>query len=141
MVLDLSSTLLLSFGLLAVVIGMMAGMFPAVFFSQIKVLQVLKGLPAFRAFRRLTLRKSLIVMQYTFSLMFITATIIGYHQYQSFLAFDLGFDTENVLNIDLQGNKAELLTQKLSALPAVSDNFAINPGDRSWQYLECLIKI
>ncbi|WKN43709.1 ABC transporter permease [Tunicatimonas pelagia] len=120
-VLDLSPTLLLSFGLLAVVIGMMAGVLPAVFFSQIKVLHVLKGLPAFRAFRRVTMRKSLIVTQYTFSLMFITATIIGYHQYQNFLAFDLGFNTENVLNIDLQGNQAELLTQKLAALPAVSE--------------------
>ncbi len=120
-VLNLSPTLLVPFALLAVVIGIMAGVFPALFFSQIKVMQVLKGFPAFRAFRRVTVRKSLIVVQYAFSLMFITATIIGYHQYRSFLAFDLGFDTENVLNIDLQGNKAELLTQKLSALPAVSE--------------------
>ena len=119
-VLDLSPTLILFFCLLAVVIGMMAGVFPAVFFSQIKVMQVLKGLPTFRAFQRVAMRKSLIVIQYAFSLMFITATIICYHQYRSFLAFDLGFDAENVLNIELQGNKAELLTQKLSALPAVS---------------------
>ncbi len=119
--LELSPTLLLYFGLLAVMVGLIAGMFPALFFSQINVLQTLKGLPAFRAFRRITLRKSLIVIQYTFSLVFITATIIGYHQYRSFLTFDLGFDTEDILNIDLQNNKADLLKQKLSALPAVVD--------------------
>ncbi len=119
--LELSVSLLLPFGLLAIVIGIMAGVFPAVFFSQLKVLQVLKGLPAFQAFQRITLRKSLIVIQYVFSLIFITATIIGYYQYRSFLSFDLGFETEHILNVSLQGNDADLLTNKLSEIPAVSN--------------------
>ncbi|MEM9675440.1 MAG: FtsX-like permease family protein, partial [Bacteroidota bacterium] len=119
--LELSVSLLLPFGLLAIVIGIMAGILPAVFFSRLKVLQVLKGLPAFQALQRVTLRKSLIVIQYVFSLIFITTTIIGYYQYRSFLSFDLGFKTEHILNVGLQGNNAELLTNKLSEIPAVSN--------------------
>jgi len=60
-------------------------------------------------------------VQYTFSLIFITATLIGYTQYKNFLRFDLGFTTENVLNIKLQGNKGALLEKELSELPDVRE--------------------
>ncbi len=53
--------------------------------------------------------------------MFIAATIIGYKHYKQVLAFDLGFDTENVLNIRLFGNKADLLKKELSEMPEVKD--------------------
>ena len=66
------------------------------------------------------MRKSLIVFQYVFSLIFITTAVIGYTQYKSFLAFDLGFSTENIVNIRLQGNKGDLLVKKFSELPQVS---------------------
>jgi hypothetical protein len=67
------------------------------------------------------LRKALIVVQYCFSLIFITGTVISYNQYKSFISFDLGFSTENIFNIRLQGNKDDQLVQELSALPAVRD--------------------
>ncbi|MDN5201151.1 ABC transporter permease [Fulvivirgaceae bacterium BMA10] len=118
--LELSGTLIIYFVTLAVLIGLMAGIFPALFFSRIKALQVLKGVSSLRLFQRINMRKSLIVIQYTFSLIFITSTVIVYAQYKNFVSFDLGFSTENILNIKLQGNKAELLIKELSALPAVS---------------------
>ncbi len=45
---------------------------------------------------------------------------MGYKQYKSFLTFDLGFKTENILNIKLQGNQAELLIKALSERPEVT---------------------
>ena len=80
---------------------------------------VLKNLANLRVFRNLNLRKALLVVQYVFSLMFISATVIGYNQYKSFLVFDLGFETENVLNIKMQGNKDELLIKSLNEIPGV----------------------
>lgn len=100
-------------------VGIVAGFLPALFFSRLKALQVLKGTSSIQLFRRVNLRKSLIVVQYTLSLIFITTTVIGYHQYKSFLVFDLGFSTENILNIKLQGNKSELLRKELAEIPAV----------------------
>jgi putative ABC transport system permease protein len=47
-------------------------------------------------------------------------TIMGYKQYKSFLTFDLGFKTENILNIKLQGNRAELLMKALSERPEIT---------------------
>ncbi len=119
--LDLSPKVMLYFVALATAVGIVAGFVPALFFSRIRAIQVLKDVSSLQLFRHVTLRKALIVVQYTFSLMFITATFIGYIQYKNFLRFDLGFTTENVLNIKLQGNKGALLEKELSELPEVRE--------------------
>ncbi|TMM52130.1 FtsX-like permease family protein [Maribacter algarum] len=120
-VMELSPKLIVSFVCLAIIIGIIAGVFPALFFSKIKVLQVLKGSASLQLFKRVNLRKTLIVVQYVFSLIFITTTVIGYAQYKNFISFDLGFDTENILNIELQGNNGDLLAEKLQRIPAIQD--------------------
>jgi ABC-type antimicrobial peptide transport system permease subunit len=118
--LEISTRIILYFIAFAVGVGVMAGFLPALFYSKIKASQVLKDASTLRIFRRLTLRKALIVLQYTFSLIFITSTLIGYSQYKSFLTFDLGFQTSNIVNISLQGNKDDVLIQELSQLPEVT---------------------
>lgn len=117
--LNLSGELILYFLLFAIVIGIIAGFFPALFFARINSVQVLKGFINSRISGKLTSRKVLIVVQYCISLMLITATVIMYKQYHHFLRYDLGYNTENVLNIHLQGNKPELLMKELSELPEV----------------------
>lgn len=119
--LKLSLRLIGYFIALAIGVGIAAGFVPALFFSRIRVMQVLKDASGMQLFRHINLRKALIVLQYTFSLMFITATLIGYKQYQGFLSFDLGFQTENVLNIRMQGNASDRLATELSELPAVTE--------------------
>jgi putative ABC transport system permease protein len=117
--LEISLKLILYFILLAIGVGILAGCLPALFFSRINASQVLKDLSSLKLFRNLNFRKALLITQYSFSLMFITTTIIGYNQYKSFLSFDLGFRTENIYNVRMQGNKDELLIQELSKIPAV----------------------
>lgn len=119
--LDLSLVTISYFVVFAFLIGIIAGIFPALFFSKIKALQVLKGISSLKLFHRVSLRKSLIVVQYVFSLIFITTTIIGYSQYKSFISYNLGFSTENIVNIKLQGNKAALLVEELSKIPSVKE--------------------
>ncbi len=121
LVLDLSPMIMVYFIGFAILIGICAGLFPALFFSKINAIQVLKDVSSVRMFKKLTLRKVLIVFQYTISIIFITSTIVMYKQYKHFVAFDLGFNTENVLNIKLQGNKAEILKKELYELPEVKD--------------------
>lgn len=115
--LDLSTPLLMWFLLFALLIGTAAGLFPALYFSSINAVQVLKG--TFRVSGKLTGRKALIVVQYCISLILITATIIMYKQYHHFLAYDLGYNTKDILNIELKGNKPELLEKELEQLPEV----------------------
>ncbi|NOT75925.1 MAG: FtsX-like permease family protein [Cyclobacteriaceae bacterium] len=119
--LDLSPGLVLSFIGLALLVGVLAGFLPAIFFSKINAIQVLKNASSVKVFKRLNMRKALIVVQYTFSLIFITGTVIGYNQYKGFLTFDLGYKTENILNIKLQGNKGDLVVKELESIPAVNE--------------------
>jgi putative ABC transport system permease protein len=119
--LELSLKLIGWFVVLSLAVGMLAGFLPAIFFSRINAIQVLKDMSSLKVFRHVNMRKALIVVQYSFSLIFITTTIIGYNQYKSFLTFDLGFTTENILNIKLQGNKGDQLIKELSELPFVGE--------------------
>ncbi len=119
--LRLSPQLILYFILFALITGLVAGILPALFYSRITAIQVLNNLSSLKIFRHVNLRKSLIVVQYTFSLIFISTTVIGYNQYKSFITYDLGFSTDNVLNIKMQGNNSELFVKELSAMPAVRE--------------------
>jgi len=120
-VLRLSPQLIVYFILFAVLTGLVAGILPALFYSRITAIQVLNNLSSLKIFRHVNLRKSLIVVQYTFSLIFISTTVIGYNQYKSFITYDLGFSTDNVLNIKMQGNNSSLFVKELSAIPAVKE--------------------
>jgi putative ABC transport system permease protein len=119
LLLELSPTLIIFFILFAIFIGLAAGFFPALFFARINAIQVLKDISSVRLFRKVTMRKVLIVFQYCISIMLITGALIFYKQYKHFLAFDLGYSTENIINIPLQGTKAEILKKELSELPEV----------------------
>ncbi len=120
--LELTLPVMVAFIVFAVTVGVVAGFIPALFFSKVNAIIALKNAPNstyFKVFKHLTLRRALVVIQYTFTLIFITTTAVGYVQYKNILAFDLGFNTENILNIDTQGNRPEALLQDLSELPEV----------------------
>ncbi|OIN56765.1 hypothetical protein BLX24_23375 [Arsenicibacter rosenii] len=117
--LTLSVRTMLYFIGLAVVIGLAAGFLPAVFFSGINALAAMKTRLAFNPGKRFGLRKVLIVTQYTFSLIFISTTIVGYSQYKKILHFDLGFTTDNVINLKLYGADPAALKKDLAGLPEV----------------------
>jgi putative ABC transport system permease protein len=119
--LDLSFSMFGYFVLLALVVGVMAGFFPALLFAKTKALSVLKNFGATSVFRNRVMRKSLIVVQFTISLMFIAGTIIGFKHYKQVVAFDLGFNTTNILNIDLQGQKGDLVIKELSEIPEITE--------------------
>lgn len=121
LLLQLSPKIIGYFVLFAVTVGVAAGFFPALFFSKVNAAQALKDFSSTMGFKKMTLRKALIVFQYCISIIMITSTVIIYKQYKHFIAFDLGFKTENILNIKLQGNKAALLRKELSELPEVQN--------------------
>lgn len=119
LVLDITPEVVLYFIAFAIVVGMTAGIFPAIFFARMNTIRVLKNVSSIPIFRKVTLRKALIVCQFTISLMFIAATIIGYKYYKQLVAFDLGFQTENILNIEMFGNKPDALLTELSEMPEI----------------------
>lgn len=138
--LELTPPVVIAFIIFSVVVGGIAGFMPALFFSKVSAINALRKVsaPAYRsvkAFEHLTLRRALVVIQYTLTLIFITTTAIGYVQYKNILAFDLGFNTKNILNIDMQGNKPDALLKELGEMPevaAVSRSLIVTSIGNAW---------
>lgn len=118
--LDITVSMALTFIAFSMVVGIVAGFLPAMFFAKVGVIHALRDMSSVKIFRGLSFRRALVVIQYTLTLTFITSTVIGYVQYKDILAFDLGFNTENILNISLQKNKPDALISKLKAMPEVT---------------------
>jgi putative ABC transport system permease protein len=118
--LNLSMPMVMVFIIFAIVIGVIAGFTPALFLSRVTIINALKNAAAVKVLKQLSLKRGLVVFQYTLTLVFITTTAIGYVQYKNILAFDLGFNTENILNINMQGNRPEAFLKELSEMPEVS---------------------
>lgn len=118
--LDLTPSMVLAFIVFSVTIGVIAGYMPAFFFSKVSAINALRNVTSVKVFKHLSLRRILVVIQYTLTLLFITATAVGYVQYKNILSFDLGFNTENILNINMQGNKPDALLKELKEMPEVT---------------------
>ena len=133
--LQLTPSMVVAFIVFSVSVGIVAGFMPALFFSKVSAINALRNVSSVKVFKQLSIRRVLVVLQYTVTLIFITATAVGYVQYKNILAFDLGFNTENILNINMQGNKPEVLLKELSEIPevtALSRSLIITSVGNAW---------
>ncbi len=118
--LDHEPVMLLYFLAFAIVVGISAGFIPSLFLSKLKAIQVLKDVSSTRLFSKISLRKVLIVVQFTLALAFIISAGIAFRQFKYALNYDLGFDTENVLNVSLAGNDPELTKAIFERIPEIT---------------------
>lgn len=133
--LDLTPSMVIAFLLFSVAVGVAAGFMPALFFSKVSAISALRNVSSVKVFKHLTLRRALVVVQYTVTLIFMTATAIGYVQYKNILEFDLGFNTENILNINMQDSKPDAFFRELSEMPevtALSKSLIITAVGNAW---------
>jgi ABC-type antimicrobial peptide transport system permease subunit len=133
--LELSLPMVIAFILFSITVGIIAGILPALFFSKVNAINALRNVSSVKGFKNLTFRRSLVIVQYTLTLIFITTTVVGYVQYKDILAFDLGYNTENILNIDMQGNTPDAFAKELSEIPevkALSKSLIITSVGNAW---------
>jgi putative ABC transport system permease protein len=94
----------------AVIVGVMAGLYPSFYLSAFKPIDVLKGQLS-RGSKNSILRNGLVIFQFTTSIILIIGTLVIYKQTHFMLTKKIGFDKDEVLLI--QG--ANTLENKLDA--------------------------
>ena len=116
--------------------GLVAGSYPSVYLSSFNPLMVLKGLKL-KAGRASLVRQGLVIVQFTVSVVFIISTVVVYLQIRHVKERKLGFDKDNLLEIDMRHDfsgvfpmiKQHLLQTGLVENAASTDHVTIYGGN------------
>ena len=107
---------------IAIFTTLLAGLYPARVLSAFKAVASLKGEAGGKTGNKGYLRKSLIVFQFTISLIFITGTIMVNQQVNYMQNVDLGIKTTNIITLRSLFNNAataKVIAEKIKQMPGI----------------------
>ncbi|MFD2600287.1 ABC transporter permease [Sphingobacterium corticis] len=110
--------------------GLLAGSYPAFYLSSFNPLKTLKGAKQ-KAGTAGFIRRGLVVLQYTASVLLVICTAIIYQQIQHTKNRDLGFERSQVINTYLQGDMSKHLDVIKDQLTATGNIEAVGVSDNN----------
>lgn len=126
----LSPKLIIGYVVIFLLTGLLAGFYPALVLSGFNPVQSLYNRQNFAGKNYLS--KGLVILQFTLATFFIISTITIYTQFDYLMHFDLGYDSKNVVSINVAGvaDKQKLEVFKIEMLknPAIKSVTADQGG-------------
>jgi putative ABC transport system permease protein len=118
---------LVGLALIALICGVVAGSYPALYLSAFNPIFVFKGI-RMRGSGAAYVRKGLVVIQFTISVVLIIATIIVYRQVNHILSRDMGYDRNSLVTINVRGQMVNRFSQIRQDLirSGAAENAALN---------------
>ena len=129
---------IISIIVLVLLCGFVAGSYPSFYLSSFNPIFVLKGLKL-KSGSAATIRKGLVIAQFAVSIVLIIGTVIIYQQIQHVKSRNLGFNKNNLLQMNLQGDmlknfsviKQDLINAGIAENVAVTDHETIYGGNNT----------
>ena len=130
--------------IVTIVCGLVAGSYPSFYLSSFNPVYVLKGIKLKTGSANF-IRKGLVVVQFSASIVLMVSTVVIYLQIQHIKSRNLGFDKNNLLQMNLTGNmlqnfpviKQELINTGMIENAALADHETIEGGNNtsslSWE--------
>ena len=119
----LSPVFVITLFLIILIVGFLAGSYPAFYLTSFKPTDVLKG-KIRQGAKGGWIRSTLVVLQFTISISLIVSTLVIYKQLKLVQEKNLGFDKENILVIDntrVLADAKQSFKNKLKALSSVEN--------------------
>jgi putative ABC transport system permease protein len=108
----------IGFLLFTMLVGIITGVVPALYFLKILPVEALKGKEV-KTSGRSYFRKLVMTTQFMLSISFIMAVVIILRQYHHSVNYDFGFKHENVLDVELQNINHQIFKHEYVKLPTV----------------------
>jgi putative ABC transport system permease protein len=127
---------------ISLITGLLAGSYPAFYLSSFNPISVLKNIKIKSSAGSGFIRQSLVVIQFSVSIILIIGTVIIYQQIQHVKNRGLGYSKDNLVYLNLQGDQADHFTPVYNDLmrsglvenAALSDNKVLEIGSNNDNY-------
>jgi putative ABC transport system permease protein len=127
---------------IGVITGLLAGSYPAFYLSGFNPISVLKNIRIKSSASSGFIRQSLVVLQFSVSIILIIGTVIIYQQIQHVKNRSIGYNKDNLVYIQLQGKQADgfapvyndLMRSGIVANAALSDDKVLEIGSNNDNY-------
>lgn len=119
---SLSMELIFWFFVLSIVIGLLAGLLPALYFAKISPLSAINARVKSRSLSVINLRKFVTGFQLTISMLCVLIMTIGSDLYKQVLSTDMGFHHKGLVTFKISDVAPNLIQNELAQIPTIKSH-------------------